>query len=195
MMCMLFGVVYINATLCFRDKKRKEYCLTRMAPPGALQYAFVCEYEVENMADGEDVDGENKSLATHLVQQQAIASDQPRALLQTTHHQQPWSSKQIGDSYQHNRKKDEEQLKNEQQTGAMANGCSKPPTNSKGTTSSETSCSTNPESILNTGNDQLNGHNALRPLAKTNSMASQRVLSRIPLEGGVCARADQYVIF
>jgi hypothetical protein len=137
------------------------------------------------MTDGEEVDGEDRSLATHLVQHQAIASDQPCALLQTTHHQQPWSSKQVGGNYQPN----EEQLKIEQQTGAMANGCSKPPTKSEGAIS-DTSRSTNPESILNTGSEQLNGHNALRPL-----MASQRALSSILKEGGVCARADQYVVF
>jgi hypothetical protein len=134
------------------------------------------------MTDGEEVDGEDRSLATHLVQHQAIASDQPCALLQTTHHQQPWSSKQVGGNYQPN----EEQLKIEQQTGAMANGCSKPPTKREGAIS---------DTILNTGSDQLNGHNTLRPLAITSSMASQRVLSSIPLEGGVCARIGQYVVF
>ena len=65
-----------------RDKKSGEYQLTRMVPPGTLQYAFVCEYEVEmsHNDDDEHRDDEEGS-ATQLVQYQTIAREQPCILL------------------------------------------------------------------------------------------------------------------
>ena len=80
MICPIRIISHVNAFV--RDKKCGEYSCSRMVPPGTLQYAFVCEYQVECEKPVAQNGGETEDSATRLVYTQNVARDKKCGLLQ-----------------------------------------------------------------------------------------------------------------